>query len=376
MRIVHLTASTFFGGPERQMLGLAEHLPASFQTSFLSFSEGGRCEAFLNTIRRAGFEAAMIAHDTPYVRATIRDVTSRLIAMKADILLTHSYKPNVLGRIAARLAGIPIVAVSRGWTWENFKVRMYERCDRLNLRYVDRVVAVSDGQAEKIRKAGVKPDRVTVIRNSARVHAFTEKNPEGQHELQAMFADSPVSRLVISAGRLSPEKGFDVLVRAARKVLEVEPSFGFVHFGEGNELTMIAALVREFGIAKRFILAGFRPNIDKYLPWADLVVLPSHTEGLPNVALEASAAGVAVVATRVGGTPEVISDGETGLLVPPGQPDAMADAILRLLQEDSTRTQYGEAGRKRMNERFTFAAQTSEYLRLFEQFAIANRRAG
>lgn len=376
MRIVHLTASTFFGGPERQMLGLAEHLPAPFQSSFLSFSEGGRCEAFLDTIRYAGFEAAAIAHDTPHIRATIHDVTTKLLAMKADILLTHSYKPNVLGRIAARRAGIPIVAVSRGWTWENFKVRVYERCDRFNLRYVDRVVAVSDGQAEKIRSAGVEPDRVTVIRNSARIDAFTEKNLEGQRELQAMFADNPASRLVISAGRLSPEKGFDVLARAARKVLEVEPNVGFVHFGEGNELPKIEALIREFGIAKRFILAGFRANIDKYLPWADLVVLPSHTEGLPNVALEASAAGVAVVATRVGGTPEVIADGETGLLVPPGQPDAMAAAILQLLQDDPTRTQFGDAGRRRMNERFTFASQAAEYVRLFEPFAIAKRRAG
>jgi len=88
---------------------------------------------------------------------------------RADILLTHTFKPNILGRIAARRAGIPIVAVSRGWTWENLKVRAYEALDRVNLRFVDHVVAVSDGQGTRVRHAGVPSTRMSVIRNAARL---------------------------------------------------------------------------------------------------------------------------------------------------------------------------------------------------------------
>src|SRR5262249_18042106 len=140
MRIVHLTASTFFGGPERQMLGLARALPEQWQTSFLSFSEGGRCVDFLRHIRWNGFEGEVLTYDTPNLPGAAWELTTRL--SNADVLLCHGYKSNLIGRLAARALGIAAVAVCRGWTRENLKVHTYELLDRLNLRYMDRVVCV------------------------------------------------------------------------------------------------------------------------------------------------------------------------------------------------------------------------------------------
>ncbi len=366
MQILHLTASTLFGGPERQMLGLAEHLPAGYRSRFLTFREGGRCQAFLDEVRHRGFVGEKLQADFPKVRSVLRELTGHLRATRADILVTHSYKPNILGRIAARRVGIPVVAVSRGWTWEDWKVRQYERLDRLNLRYLDCVVAVSEGQAQKVRAAGIRSDRVMVIHNGSRVADFCTPDPAFDTKLHSSFpADTPVSHVVLSAGRLSPEKGFDVLVDAAAHVLRRCPRTGFVHFGEGGERERLEARIRERGLTNRFLLKGFTNDLDRYLPWADLVVLPSHTEGLPNVALEASAAGVAVVATAVGGTPEVVADGETGRLVPPAQPERLADAIANLLTDDRTRMAMGRAGRTRMLAEFTFEAQALAYQKLF-----------
>src|SRR6476646_8135873 len=147
MHIVHLTASAFFGGPERQMLGLAASLPADHSTTFLSFSEGGRCGAFLAAARRAGFDAAELAHDTPHLRRAVRELTAFLRGNFADVLVTHGYKSNLLGRPAARRAGIPIVSVSRGWTGENLKVCCYGAVGRFHLRFMDRVVCGSSAQA-------------------------------------------------------------------------------------------------------------------------------------------------------------------------------------------------------------------------------------
>ncbi|MBO0699773.1 MAG: glycosyltransferase, partial [Zavarzinella sp.] len=177
MRIVHLTASAFFGGPERQMLGLAAALPAGFSTTFLSFSETGRCRPFLTTARSAGFDAAELAHDTPDFRAAIREVSAFLRGNFADVLVTHGYKSNLLGRPAARQGRVPIVSVSRGWTGESLRVRCYEALDRFHLRFMDRVVCVSEGQAEKVRRAGVAPGRIRVIRNAARFRAAAEPHP-------------------------------------------------------------------------------------------------------------------------------------------------------------------------------------------------------
>ncbi len=375
MNLVHLTASTFFGGPERQMLGLAQHLPAKFRSSFLSFPESGRCEEFLGEVRKAGFEATALNRDTPKVPETLAVLTERLKATKADVLISHTFKPNVLGRMAARRLGIPIVAVSRGWTWENWKVRMYETLDRVNLRFVDRVVAVSQGQAERVRKAGVPSTRLSVIRNAARLKAFQTPKPEYRERLKNLFPKS-VERIAIAGGRLSPEKGFGVLVEAAPELFRKCPNAGIVVFGEGAERSKLEARLDELNLRDRFLLPGFTPELDHYLPWATVLALPSFTEGLPNVALEASAAGVPIVATAVGGTPEVVADGENGLLVPSGHPGALSAALIRILGDESLRNRLGENGIRKMRGEFTFEAQASQYAELFEKLVVRPRSRG
>ena len=359
MNLVHLTSSTFFGGPERQMLGLAEHLPESIRTRFVSFAEGGRCDAFLDVVRSHGFDASSLRSDFPKLRATVLELAEQLRG--CDLLLCHGYKANVLGRIAARRIGVPCVAVSRGWTGENRKVKAYEWLDRRHLRFMDRVVCVSDGQAEKVRRwCGVSESRLRVIRNSARLSAFEHRDPQARWKLLQLFP-APPERIVLAAGRLSPEKGFQVLVEAAAHV----PDARFVLFGEGGLRPELERRVAALGLSDRFVMPGFRTDLDSLIAAADVVVLPSFTEGLPNVALEASAAGVPVVATAVGGTPEVIADGATGFLVPPGRPDAIAEKLIHLLNDADLRSRLGRAGRQRMIDRFTFDAQADAYLKLF-----------
>ena len=364
MRLVHLTASTMFGGPERQMLGLAGHLPAEWQTTFASFAEGGRCDEFLAVIRDAGYDAVRLQRDSPHLRSAVRELTTLFRDRDADVVLCHGYKANLLGRVAARRAGIPAVAVSRGWTGEDRKIRVYEAVDRRHLRFMDHVVAVSDGQAEKVRRCRVPARKLTVIRNSARLAAFAAPDPVFRDRLNEMFpSDNQSSPLILAAGRLSPEKGFDVLVEAAAIV----PEARFVLFGEGGERDRLETRITELDLGKRVKLPGFTREFDQFVPWADVFVLPSHTEGLPNVALEASAAGVPVVATAVGGTPEVVADGVTGHLVPPARPDLLAKDIRALLTDEPSRRKMGDAARRRMHDQFTFDAQATAYLELFDQ---------
>jgi glycosyltransferase involved in cell wall biosynthesis len=364
MNLVHLTSSTFFGGPERQMLGLAEALPGDVRTAFVSFPEGGRCTAFLDVVRDRGFEAVALRADFPRLRAAVAELTATLRELGCDLLLCHGYKANLLGRVAARRVGVPAVAVSRGWTWQDRRVRLYEWLDRRHLRLMDHVVAVSEGQAERVRKwCGVPAGRTTVIRNSARLGAFAATEPARDRLLG--FLPQPPARVVVAAGRLSPEKGFDVLIEAAASVLAADPAAGIVIFGEGPLRPELERQVRDRGLAGRVVLPGFRSDLDALLAAADVVTLPSFTEGLPNVALEASAAGIPVVATAVGGTPEVIAAGDTGFLVPPGRPDELAASLARLLRDPRLCAALGAAGRGRMQRLFTFDAQAAAYLDLF-----------
>jgi glycosyltransferase involved in cell wall biosynthesis len=373
MRLIHLTASTFFGGPERQMLGLAEALRPQHLIGILSFAEHGRCRDFLTRAQATGFQAEALHHDTPHLLAAVRELTGRLRAWQANVLFCHGYKSNILGRIAARGAGIPVIGVSRGWTGENTKVRIYDLLDKIHLRFMDHIVAVSQGQADKVRRAGVPTNRLSVIRNATWTSISETPIGDGPGELRGLFP-VPLRHIVVAAGRLSPEKGFADMIDAARLLCDANAQVGFAIFGEGRLRDELQYKIDELGLQERFILPGFRDDLDRLLPWADLFVLPSYTEGLPNVVLEASAAAVPVVATAVGGTPEVVRDGESGYLVTPRDPDSLAERIGALLADENLRRRIGDAGRQFVKSRFTFTAQAEEYLRLLEEMGVTDAK--
>ncbi|MCE5268538.1 MAG: glycosyltransferase family 4 protein [Planctomycetaceae bacterium] len=369
MLVVHLTSSRFFGGPERQMLELAEALGPGMRSAFISFAEGGACGAFLDRVRDGGAEAIALKHDTPRLVAAMRELTATLRDWRADVLCCHGYKADMLGMLAGRRLGIPVIAVSRGWTGETLRVRLYDAMDRRVLPAMDRVVCVSEAQAEKVRCRGVAPGKVVVIRNAIRSERFQRPSPDHRARLQQVFRKPP-RWIVGAAGRLSPEKGFGFLIDAAATVLGEMPTAGFVVFGDGALRPSLQQQIDERGLQGRFVLAGFRSDLDDYLPHIDLLVLPSLTEGLPNIALESLAAGVPVVATDVGGTREVVRDEVDGYLVPSANPPAIAARVSELLADDWLRQRMGADGRRWVRAQFSFAAQAAQYRRLFAELGI------
>jgi len=368
MIVAHLTASTFFGGPERQMLGLAEHLPAAWPSVFVSFREGDRCRTFLEEGRARSHRAFALANDTPHLFAATRELTELLSRESVQALCCHGYKANLVGRVAARRLGIPAVAVSRGWTGENFKVYCYESIDRFHLPWMDHVVCVSEAQAEKVLRVGVAQKQVSVIRNAIDPRRFSKPAPDARQKLLAHFPHPP--KLIVGAiGRLSPEKGFGVLVEAARDFLLNNSDIGVIHFGDGALQGELQHAINNYGLSRRFVLAGMNERLDPLLHALDLLVLPSFSEGLPNVVLEACASGVAVVATAVGGTPEIVSDGKNGYLVPPGNPAQLARRIQDILAHPERRADMGTVGRTIVSDRFSFTAQARQYERLLTRLA-------
>jgi glycosyltransferase involved in cell wall biosynthesis len=368
MRFLQLTSSRFYGGPERQMLGLAKALPPNCEPVFASFGEGGRCDSFLNVVRRAGFVARRLRYDTPRLLAARQELATLLSDQEIDVLLCHGYKANLVGHSAARRVGIPVVAVSRGWTGESAKVRIYERIDRALLSRMDRVICVSEAQAVKVRTTGVPAAKVRVIRNSARADAFREPHPDVRRLMESFFP-RPGLYLILSAGRLSPDKGFSNLIEAIASLQERAADVRLLVCGDGVDRDELELQVRRAGLSDTIVFAGFRDDLDSWMPNADLFVLPSLTEGLPNVLLEAHAGGVPVVATAVGGTPELVVDGETGFLVRPGDANDLATRMIQLLEDDELRRRLGRAARGRVREHFTFEVQAQQYLDFFDQLS-------
>lgn len=369
MNLVHLTASPSFGGPERQMLELGQQLRPNHRSVYLTFEEEGRCVDFVREAQARDFVSTALKHDTPHLWAAYRELLQLLREHQTDILLCNGYKAGFLGRIAARSLRIPVIAVSRGWTGESFRVRIFDWLDKINLRWMDRVVCVSEGQAAKVRRAGVRTDKLTVIRNAIRPGRFETYVPEYREHLRSLFAKAP-SLIIGSAGRLSPEKGFEVLVEAFEKVTQSLPDVGLVLFGNGPERPKLEQKIEAAGLKERIVLPGYRDDLDQFMPHFDLFVQSSFTEGLPNVILEAFAAGTAVVATDVGGTAEVVREGVDGYLVPPRNPEALARQMLDLLQDRARRESMGREGQLRVQQQFSFESQALAYQQLFDKLNV------
>ncbi len=369
MVIAHLMASPFFGGPEKQMLGLARHLPESLRSIFVSFPEHGKCRPFLDEVRRHGFAGLELTHNFPELRKAANEVTQTLRKLRPDMITCSGYKPDLLGWLAARRLGIPVVAVCHGWTSATWKVRVNETLDRWVLRWMDAVVCVSQAQADKVLRAGVPQSKITVIRNAVGPEAFAEPAPEYRDRLRSLFA-LPRRWIIGAAGRLSPEKGFDQFVEAAALAHRSNPDLGFVIFGDGPMRGALARKIARHGLQGTVVLAGFRTDLERYLPHLDLAVIPSFTEGLPVILLEAFAAGVPVVATSVGGVPEVIDEGQSGWMVPAGDPISLAERICTMFRDDGRRRAMGQAGRERVKRQFTFARLADEYGLLFQRFGV------
>jgi glycosyltransferase involved in cell wall biosynthesis len=365
MNVVHLLASPFVGGPERQALGLAETLRPEWTTVFLSFSERGLTRPFLAHARQSGFEAIELKANAPHLFRAAAEVAGHLSRAKARLLLCSGYKPDVVGWLASRRTGTPALAIAHGWTSATWKVRCNEAIDRWVMRRLTGVVAVSEAMAQRVRRAGVPPERVVTIRNAVQTDLFDARDPAARTQLLALFPHPP-DQIVVSAGRLSPEKGFDILVAAAARVRQQVPGAGFVLFGDGPLRQALETQVAAAGLSGWFVFAGFRPDVARFLPWADLAVLSSRTEGLPVFVLEAMASHLPVVASAVGGTPEVVTEGVTGFLVPTGDPRRLAQRIVEVLQASpAARRALGLAGRQRIDADFSFTHQATHYRHLF-----------
>ena len=357
------------------MIGLARSLPVShYRTVFLSFPERGLAEPFLAKARESGFEAIALKRNFPNLRQSVQEVAAHLRRVNASVLICHLYKPNLVGWLAARRAGIPFVCVSRGWTWATLRVRLYEIMDRAILRAADRVVCVSEAQAVKVHWARVQPERISVIHNSVSPDRFTVREESARAAIESLFRKKK-QFIVGAAGRLSPEKGFADLIDAATEVIRQKPDAGFVIFGDGPLRQPLQDRIHRAKLDDSFVLVPFRNDLDHLMPALDALALSSLTEGLPNVVLEASAAGVPTVGTAVGGTGEIIKDGVTGYLVPPSQSLTMAERLLRLATDANARSRMGEAARERVRRKFSFESQSQSYQRLIDELLAEHARS-
>ena len=365
--IMHLNASNFYGGPEKQIV---EHITRLNQKRFTgivtSFQEGKK----ENEILRRAEEASVRNFAIPMSRAV--DVSALLYLKdliqekQVDLLCTHGYKSTVMGWWAAKRVNIPILAFSRGYTAENIKIAFYEWLERRVLRRLNGIICVSEGHKQRLNTFGVTNPRTWIVHNAVSVNEKPKRNLDLRGKVLERLGLSNGDSLVVSAGRLSREKGHRFLIDAISILGAKANGTHFVFCGEGACQNELERQAQRLQVADRCRFVGFRRDLDEILCVMDFMVLPSLTEGLPNVVLEAFANRKCVVATSVGGVPEIVEGGVNGILVPPNRSDLLAKGIENLLGSPEFRENLGQAGYHKVKRNFSFEKQNRKLEEIYQ----------
>lgn len=328
IRVLHLRDTHRICGPGKTICETVRLNPdedVDYQVGAFGPAEGNafleRASAYCTT-----FSLPEARAQTP--RAVLA-LARRLRQERIAILHAHDFKSDFLGVLAGRLAGVPVVTTVHGYIALTGKSRLYRRVDLMLLRAMNRVIVVSEAMRRDLGSRGIASSRLRVVRNCIALENYPFGRPSRSVRSTERFADDAL--VVGHVGRLSPEKGQARLLRVFPGVLEAVPSARLVFVGDGPDMKPLRDLARSLGVEGASSFLGYRDDVPEVFANLDLLVLSSDTEGLPNVVLEAMATGVPVVATAVGGTPEVVEHGVTGLLVPRDDEAALAAAIIESL---------------------------------------------
>lgn len=363
MRTLQLISPSGPYGAESMMINLAEALQTLDCESVLGLFRNSQnpCDREVARLAAgAGLPVEIISCRGSVDLHALEQIKDCIRRHRLELVHSHGVKTDLYGYLAARATCVPIVATyhcSLKVSRIRLKWRWYRAADLLLLRRFDKVIAVSEAICAGLRDSGIRGARLGQIRNGVNV-AVSPAEP-------AADIRSAGRAIVGFVARLIPEKGPEHFLRAAKRVLQTFPDTTFYLVGSGPHRPALESLARELQIAGHVVFAGLRQDMPAVYAALDIMALPSLSEGLPMTVLEALAAGRAVVATAVGGIPSVIRDGETGLLIPPADSDALAGAIERLLRAPELRKKVGQCGRRLVEEQFSSNVMAKEYLAIY-----------
>lgn len=347
--IVHLRSSEFFGGPERAIIGQCTNVKG-YNFTVASFHRGDTENVFLHKAEETALPTARITDAFAGDFRVVGQIKRLIRETKADILVCHDYKANFFGWIATRGSGIKLIAHFRGYTWEDKKVKFYNAVNAWMLRRMKTVLAVSEKSSRILQSMGVPENVIRVIPNA--IEDYKLVLPDWPREVA-----EGKTLIGVCAGRLSAEKGQDVLVRAAASIKEKAPAFRIDIYGHGPEEVRLKKMTEELGVSDNIRFCGFVDNILPILKESDFMILPSRSEGMPNILLEAWSQKLAVISTTVGGVPEMIEDGVNGALSPPEDPERLGKVLLKMLQNRPELAKLGETGYETVRARYSYTVQ-------------------
>jgi len=361
LRVLALVEATTVTGPAKNLIRFCEMVQADpaagLSISIAAFhrrpAAGPESNAFLDAVRAAGIELDVIPERRRFDSSVLPALREIMARRRPDIIQTHAPKSHFLVRRMGLQRGRGWIAFHHGDTAEDLKMRLYTQLDRWSLRAAHRSVTVCEPFADLLVARGVPRERIQIVPNAmAAAPVVAQKDAGGLRERLALPSNA---RVILSVGRLSTEKGHADLLAAVRLLLRDHPHLliRLILVGDGIERASLERAAAAADLASSVIFAGHCSNVWPYYALADVFALPSHSEGSPNALLEAMAARVPIVACKVGGVPDTVEDGASGLLVPSANPRAMASALARVLEDPALAARLAATASERLAMRFS-----------------------
>ncbi len=345
------------------MLLLAKGLPRDrFQVEVAALTRLGPLESELRT---AGISVTAIGKRFKLDPIALVKLVRFLKSRAFDVVQTWIFAANTYGRVAARMMGVPVVVVAE-MAVDLWKGHLDRSVDHRLATWCDRLVGNSHAVVDFYRELGVPDDRLAMIYSGT---SDEEPPPIDPQAIRASLGFEVEAPLILFAGRLAEQKRVHDLLKALDLLQHVQPDVRTVIAGDGPLRDRLEETAHAYHLDGRVRFLGHRSDVPRLLAAADVVVLPSAYEGLPNVVLEAMQFRKPVVATAAPGTTEVVINGETGLLVPVGECSLMARAIRDLVRDRTLASRLGEAGRARVETHFRASMMVARFATLYEELA-------
>ena len=358
IRVALLATSVEFGGIERVLLNLVQHMDAGIELCPIVFTRtDARETSFVERLHAMGAPPEMLYVNSHAPALIVNPLVNlgQAVALfrkrRFDLIHSHGYRADVFGWLLSKWCGVPAVSTCHGFTSIDRRLRVYVSLDLRVLRSFTRVIAVSAGMKDQLVSEGLRADRVDVVTNAV-AEVSSAARARVRQDLRARFGFADGEFVFGYVGRLSEEKGVDYLLQAASHLAAAKENFRLVVVGDGARGSELQQAARDLGLNGRVVFTGFQSNTEPWFSAMDAFVLPSLTEGTPMALLEAMASRVPVVASAVGGVPAVLRDGENGLLVPPADVPQLVSAMRALAASPSLRETLSEGGLATVRERY------------------------
>lgn len=365
-KVLRVVPSLDLGGAEHGVKRVIERLdPTEVHTKVCCLFRLGPLGGELRT---AGVDVVSLdVRRHPYGLTAVRKLVSIIKQFRPDIVHTHLDAANVAGTLAARIANVPVIISNqhgahprRGW--------LIRLIDHVCALWTDRIVAVSQAAAQlHSRQCWIPLEKYYIVHSVVALEDF----PFRSHRDSGDFL-GPQKRLIIgNVARLSRQKGHIYLLRALPKVIAEFPDLVLLFVGDGPLREQLTQSARDLGVEEHVRFLGFRRDVVDILQCLDVFCLPSLSEGCGTAPLEAMAVGVPIVATSVGGLPEMITPEETGVLVPSADPEALAEALIDTLRHPEIAARRARAARQRVEECFSAQVAAARTMTLYDQLLSA-----